>query len=204
MSVALRTADAFEAIPFELPRQIASALDVQSARVHVLDVQGIPEADEAQVWLELRPCSHPTCIITADVLATQLQLRGSVLNSEMFEVRSVDLEASSAQEAMPTPTTAFWLLLALASGATTLMVIRRIASHVGARRRRADGSRAAAQGGVRQREHLLAGTNESDDEEDARSTTPSFVLRELAMRVERDIESRSTAPSFVLRERGEA
>ena len=47
MSVALRTADAFEAIPFELPQQIASALDVQTARVHVLDVQGVPEADDS-------------------------------------------------------------------------------------------------------------------------------------------------------------
>ena len=184
-----------------LPARIAKALS-SDARVSVLDVQSDPDLDEARVLLELQLCSHPPCAVSADELATQLQLRSDQLDTEMLHVNWIELASGAqgsdpTQEADPTPTTAFWLLLAFASAGTTLLVVRRSVSRSDSSRGYSHSPRAIAHG-RRRRDSLLA-----DDEDETMSLAPSFVLRDLAARADSDIDEHplsSTAPSLSLRD----
>ena len=163
-----------------LPARIAKAFS-SDARSSVLDVQSVPDLDEARVLLELRPCSRPPCAVSADDLATQLQLRSDQLDTEMLRVKWVELASGAqgpdpAQGVEPTPSTAFWLLLAFASAGTTLLVVRRSVSQAGSSRGYSPHSRG------RRRDSLLA-----DDDDETMSLAPSFVLRDLAARADSDI-----------------
>ena len=100
---------------------------------------------------------------------------------------------NATQESDPTPTVAFWLLLAFASAGSTLLVIRLRVSRTDSFRGHPRSSRVMAQG--RKRQHDL----NADDDEETMSLAPSFVLRDLASRAEED-EHLSTTPSFVLRD----
>ena len=118
-----------------LPARITKAFS-SDARVSVLDVQSVPDLDEARVLLELQLCSRPPCAVSADGLATQLQLRSDQLDTEMLHVKWIELTSGAqgsdpTQAADPTPTTAFWLLVAFASAGTTLLVVRRSVSRTG-------------------------------------------------------------------------
>ena len=166
-----------------LPARIAKAFS-SDARSSVLDVQSVPDLDEARVLLELRPCSRPPCAVSADDLATQLQLRSDQLDTEMLHVKWVELasgaQADPTQGVDPTPSTAFWLLVAFASAGTTLLVVRRSVSRAGSSRGYSPHSRAVAHG-RRRRDSLLA-----DDDDETMSLAPSFVLRDLAARADSD------------------
>tara|TARA_B100000768_G_scaffold42164_1_gene40989 strand:+ start:467 stop:1036 length:570 start_codon:yes stop_codon:yes gene_type:complete len=160
-----------------LPARIAKAFS-SDARVSVLNVQSVPDLDEARVLLELQRCSRPPCAVSADRLATQLQLRTDQLDTEMLHVKWTELASGAqgsdpTQGADPTPTTAFWLLLAFASAGTTLLVVRRSVS-------RTDPSRGYSHG--RRRRDF------PDDEDETMSLAPSFVLRDLAARADSDTE----------------
>jgi len=186
-----------------LPARIAKALS-SDARVSVLDVQSDPDLDEARVLLELQLCSHPPCAVSADELATQLQLRSDQLDTEMLHVNWIELASGAqgsdpTQEADPTPTTAFWLLLAFASAGTTLLVVRRSVSRSDSSRGYSHSPRAMAHG----RTHRRRGSLLADDEDETMSLAPSFVLRDLAARADSDTEEHplsSTAPSLSLRD----
>ena len=175
-----------------LPARIAKAFS-SDARVSVLNVQSVPDLDEARVLLELQRCSRPPCAVSADRLATQLQLRTDQLDTEMLHVKWTELASGAqgsdpTQGADPTPTTAFWLLLAFASAGTTLLVVRRSVS-------RTDPSRGYSHG--RRRRDF------PDDEDETMSLAPSFVLRDLAARADSDTDEHplsSTAPSLSLRD----
>ena len=167
-----------------LPARIAKAFS-SDARSSVLDVQSVPDLDEARVLLELRPCSRPPCAVSADDLATQLQLRSDQLDTEMLRVKWVELASGAqgsdpTQGVDPTPSTAFWLLVAFASAGTTLLVVRRSVSRAGSSRGYSPHSRAMAHG-RRRRDSLLA-----DDDDETMSLAPSFVLRDLAARADSD------------------
>ena len=186
-----------------LPARIAKALS-SDARVSVLDVQSDPDLDEARVLLELQLCSRPPCAVSADELATQLQLRSDQLDTEMLHVNWIELASGAqgsdpTQEADPTPTTAFWLLLAFASAGTTLLVVRRSVSRSDSSRGYSHSPRAMAHG----RTHRRRGSLLADDEDETMSLAPSFVLRDLAARADSDTEEHplsSTAPSLSLRD----
>ena len=186
-----------------LPARIAKALS-SDARVSVLDVQSDPDLDEARVLLELQLCSRPPCAVSADELATQLQLRSDQLDTEMLHVNWIELASGAqgsdpTQEADPTPTTAFWLLLAFASAGTTLLVVRRSVPRSDSSRGYSHSSRAKAHGRTRRRRDSLL----ADDEDETMSLAPSFVLRDLAARADSDIDEHplsSTAPSLSLRD----
>lgn len=186
-----------------LPARIAKAFSSDVARVSILDVQSVPDLDEARVLLELRPCSRPPCAVSVDDLATQLQLKIDQLDTEMLHVKWVELASGAhqgsdpTQGVDPTPSTTFWLLLAFASAGTTLLVVRRSVSRAGSSRGYSPSSRAMAHG-RRRRDSLLA-----DDDDETMSLAPSFVLRDLAARADSDTDDpplSSTAPSLSLRD----
>ena len=167
-----------------LPARIAKAFS-SDARVSVLNVQSVPDLDEARVLLELQRCSRPPCAVSVDRLATQLQLRTDQLDTEMLHVEWIELASGAqgsdpTQGADPTPTTAFWLLLAFASAGTTLLVVRRSVSRTDPSRGYSHSSRAMAHG--RRRRDF------PDDEDETMSLAPSFVLRDLAARADSDTD----------------